>query len=126
MGVKRILTLNTYVNEGEAAKSSEAEAARSNIVDLDMRQFMKGRPRSMYAKLWEDGGLRREDFVTMDEAAAMVNLSRRQFREFLDVFGVETLSDPEDLRKKLVPKYVLEELQRQRRVYEASRNDEGR
>jgi len=94
-------------------------------VDLDMRQFMKGRPRSMYAKLWEDGGLRREDFVTMDEAAAIVNLSRRQFREFLDVFGVETLSDPDDLRKKLVPKYVLEELQRQRRMYEASQNNQS-
>jgi hypothetical protein len=79
----------------------------------------------MYAKLWEEGGLRREDFVTMDEGAEMVNLSRRQFREFIEVFGVETLSDPEDLRRKLVPKYVLEELQRQRRIYEASTGNTG-
>jgi hypothetical protein len=79
----------------------------------------------MYAKLWEEGGLRRGDFVTMDEGAEMVNLSRRQFREFIEVFGVETLSDPEDLRRKLVPKYVLEELQRQRRIYESSTNKEG-
>jgi hypothetical protein len=70
-------------------------------MDLDMRQFMKGRPQSMYAKLWETGGLRREDFVTMDEAAAIVSLNRRQFRQLLDLFGVETLSDPEDLRRSL-------------------------
>jgi hypothetical protein len=88
-------------------------------MDLDMKRIMKGRPRSMYAKLWENGGLRREDFVTMEEGAAMVHLSKRQFREFLDVFGVQTMADPDDLRKKLVPKYVLMELMRQRRMYEA-------
>ena len=90
--------------------------------DLDMQRIMKGRPRSMYAKLWESGGLRREDFLTMEDGATMVNLSKRQFREFLDVFGVQTMADPQDLRKKLVPKYVLMELMRQRRMYEGSQN----
>ena len=103
----------------------ESREDEDEVMDLEMRRVMKGRPRSMYAKLWETGGLRREDYVTMEEAAAMVNLSRRQFREFLDVFGVQTLADPDDLRKKLVPKYVLMELQRQRQLYEDSQRAGG-
>ena len=89
------------------------------MMDLDVGRIMRGRPRAMYAKLWESGGLRREDFVTMDEAAALVQLSRRQLREFLDLFGVQTLAAPDDMRKKLVPKHVLMELERQRGLHQA-------
>ena len=89
------------------------------MMDLDMRRIMKGRPRTMYAKLWESGGLRREDFVSMDEAAVLIHLSRRQLRQFLDLFGVQTIASPDDMRKKLVPKHVLDELQRQRRLHAA-------
>ena len=96
----------------------------SRDLALDPRTVLKGRPRALYARLWDGRGLRREDYLTLQEASERLALSRGQLRSLLQMLGVETMPAPEDLRKRIVPRAIIEEIERRRAEYRASSQTE--